>query len=553
MKKALVLVLLASAAALHAETKPLKALLITGGCCHDYAKQHEVIAKGVQSRANVQVDVIWTDDKSTNPPLPVYDKADWAKGYDIIIHDECAASMNNKETLTRILDAHKTIPSIQLHCAMHSFRTGEDRWFKRLGLQSNSHGPQEPIAITFADKQHPITKTLADWTTIKEELYNNANLFDAHPLAMGRQMVKGKAVDAIVAWTNEKVGARSFSTTIGHNTETVADARYLDLITRGLLWACDKLTPEFLTPFQGQNQVTFVPAKPVQAPKPPPVPKDATGIKATASSEEKSKNNFAWCAVDNDEGTRWCASGPDYPQWLQLELEKPQALTGIETSWENNGVYHFKVEGSTDGKTWTTLVDGSTNEKNAPYSNDFAKADGIRFVKVHALSKKSGGWASIREVRLKGPGIKAITPKLSADQKKEYNQATDPHKDSGNVAPKIVKLTPEEEAAILKDVKVAEGFEVSLFANSAAANYPVFVAAEPDGTLYVSSDGNGSLGRKPKRGRIIRLRDLDGDGRADETKVFCEVDSPRGLVWDHDRLYLVHPPHLSEFIDADHD
>lgn len=538
--------------------EPLKALLITGGCCHDYAKQHEVIAKGIQSRANVQVDVIWTDDKGTNPPLPLYEKADWAKGYDIIIHDECAASMNNKETLTRILDAHKTIPSIQLHCAMHSFRTGEDRWFKRLGLQSNSHGPQEPIAITFVDKEHPITKTLADWTTIKEELYNNVNLFDAHPLAMGKQTVKNKDgttkdVEYIVAWTNEKDGARSFSTTIGHNTETVADDRYLDLITRGLLWACDKLSPEFLTPFKGQNQVTFVPAKPVEAPKPPPVPKDATGIQATASSEEKGKNNFAWRAVDNDEGTRWCANGGEYPQWLQLELEKPQALTGIETSWENGGVYHFKVEGSADGKTWTTLVDGSANEKNAPYSNDFAKAEGIRFVKVHALSKKSGGWASIREVRLKGPGIKAIAPKLSAEQQKEYNQATDPRKDGGNITPKIVKLTPEEEAAILKDVKVAEGFDVTLFANSAAANYPVFLAAEPDGTLYVSSDGNGSVERKPNRGRIIRLRDLDGDGRADETKVFCEVDSPRGLVWDHDRLYLVHPPHLSEFIDADHD
>jgi putative membrane-bound dehydrogenase-like protein len=537
--------------------EPLKALLITGGCCHDYAKQHEVIAKGIQSRANVQVDVIWTDDKSTNPPLPIYDKVDWAKGYDIIIHDECAASMNNKETLTRILDAHQTIPSIQLHCAMHSFRTGEDRWFKRLGLQSNSHGPQEPIAITFVDKEHPITKTLADWTTIKEELYNNANLFDAHPLAMGRQMVKGKAVDAIVAWTNEKAGARSFSTTIGHNTETVADARYLDLITRGLLWACDKLTPDYLTPFTGQNQVTFVAAKPVEAPKPPPTPKDATGIKVTASSEETGKNNFAWRAVDNDESTRWCANGPDYPQWLQLELEKPQTLTGIETSWENNDVYQFKIEGSADGKTWTTLVDGSANEKTAPYSNDFAKADGIRFVKVHALSRKSGGWASIREVRLKGPGIKAIAPKLSAEQEKAakaaYIKANDPNKDSGNVAPKIVKLTPEEEAAILKDVKVADGFEATLFANSAAANYPVFVAAEPDGTLYVSSDGNGSLGRNPKRGRVIRLRDLDGDGRADETKVFCEVDAPRGLVWDHDRLYLVHPPHLSEFIDADHD
>jgi putative membrane-bound dehydrogenase-like protein len=536
-----------------AAEKPLKALLIAGGCCHDYAKQHEILSKGIQSRANVQVDVVWTDDKSVTPPLPLYDNPDWARGYDIIIHDECAAGVKDLALVKRILDVHQTIPAVHLHCAMHSFRTGTDAWFKHLGLQSASHGPQEPIAITFVDQEHPITKPLVNWTTIKEELYNNVNLFDAHPLAMGRQTVKGKDVDYVVAWTNEKQGARSFSTTIGHNNDTVADARYLDMLTRGLLWACDKLNASYLTPFTGQNKVTFVPAKPVEALKPPPVPKDATGIKATASSEEKGKNNFAWRAVDNDEGTRWCASGPDYPQWLQLELEKPQALTGIETSWENNGVYHFKVEGSTDGKTWTTLVDGSANEKNAPYSNDFAKADGIRFVKIHALSKKSGGWASIREVRLKGPGIKAITPKLSADQKKEYNQATDPRKDGGNVVPKIVKLTPEEEAAILADVKVAEGFDVTLFANSAAANYPVFVAAAPDGTLYVSSDGNGSVERKPNRGRIIRLRDLDGDGRADETKVFCEVDSPRGLVWDHDRLYLVHPPHLSEFIDADHD
>ncbi len=128
-----------------------------------------------------------------------------------------------------------------------------------------------------------------------------------------------------------------------------------------------------------------------------------------------------------------------------------------------------------------------------------------------------------------------------------------PFPKEGNIQPSIVKLSPDQEAAILKDVQVPQGFEVTLFANSQAANYPVFVAAAPDGTLYVSSDGNGSLGRNPKRGRVIRLRDQDGDGRADETKVFCEVDSPRGLVWVKDRLFLVHPPHLSEFIDADHD
>ncbi|MCX8495891.1 MAG: c-type cytochrome [Akkermansiaceae bacterium] len=131
--------------------------------------------------------------------------------------------------------------------------------------------------------------------------------------------------------------------------------------------------------------------------------------------------------------------------------------------------------------------------------------------------------------------------------------SADPYVKEGNLPPQSEKPTAAQEAAILADVKVADGFDVTLFAAPPMVNYPVFVAAAPDGTLYVSSDGNSSLGRDPKRGRIIRLRDTDGDGRADESKVFCEVDAPRGLVWDRDRLYVMHPPHLSAFIDKDGD
>ena len=531
---------------------PLKALLIAGGCCHDYAGQHEVLRRGIESRAQIQVDVVWTDDKSVNPPLPIYDDPNWAKGYDIILHDECAAGMKDPAVLQRILDAHRTLPAVHLHCAMHSFRTGSDAWFRHLGLKSSSHGPQEPIAITFVDPNHPITQPLNNWTTIREELYNNVDILGAHPLAMGRQQVKQKdggerEVDAIVAWTHEIDGVRSFSTSLGHNTATVADDRYLDLVTRGLLWACNKLEPAYLTPFQGQSTVRQVKAQPVAQPQTPP----AIGIKTTASSEETRKNNLARHAVDGDASTRWCAANSSYPQWLLLELEKPQNLTGLETIWENRGVYQFKIEASRDGQSWRLLADGSTNTERAPYRHTFAPAEAVRFIKIHALGKTSGGWASIREVRLHGPGITAL-PAADNPTLTDPSDKTDYSK-SGNTPPRIVRLTPEQEATILKDVKVQDGFEVSLFANSAAANYPVFVAAAPDGTLYVSSDGNGSLGRNPGRGRVIRLRDLDGDGRADETKVFCEVDSPRGLVWDRDRLYLVHPPHLSEFIDADGD
>ena len=107
---------------------------------------------------------------------------------------------------------------------------------------------------------------------------------------------------------------------------------------------------------------------------------------------------------------------------------------------------------------------------------------------------------------------------------------------SGNYKPGIVQLTPAEEAAVLKKggVSVPDGFEATLFAPWQAANYPVYVAAAPNGDLYVSSDGCGSLGRDADRGRVLRLRDKDGDGRADEvTEFIASIDSPRGLIWDH--------------------
>src|SRR5450432_351351 len=66
--------------------KPLKVLLITGGCCHDYAAQKDILKKGIEERANVVIDQIHTDDTTTQPPLAILRKPDYAAGYDLIIH-----------------------------------------------------------------------------------------------------------------------------------------------------------------------------------------------------------------------------------------------------------------------------------------------------------------------------------------------------------------------------------------------------------------------------------------------------------------------------------
>jgi type 1 glutamine amidotransferase len=219
--------------------KPLKCLLVTGGCCHDYAKQKDSLKAGLEKRLNIVVEQLHTDDKTTKARFSNFEKADWAAGYDVVIHDECSAEIKEIPYVENIVNAHKNgVPAVNLHCAMHSYRTGTDMWFEYLGLQSNAHGPQLPIEITFTNSEHPISKGLANWVTGREELYNNIKVWpEAVPLAKGKQGEK----DVVIAWTHQFGKGRVFSTTLAHNNDTVADDRYLDLVARGVLWAVDKI------------------------------------------------------------------------------------------------------------------------------------------------------------------------------------------------------------------------------------------------------------------------------------------------------------------------
>lgn len=245
-----------------ADTKPVRALLVIGGCCHDYKKQQELLTKGISGRANVQWAVAYDPDTTTKHLNPVYEKEDWAKGFDVVVHDECSSDVKDLKIVERILKPHKDgLPGVVLHCGMHSYRTEgfpkATPWFEFTGLASTGHGPQAPIDIRYIDTESPITKGLDGWKTVNEELYNNSagKLLDtAQPLAKGKQTFKNKdgkerTDEAVVAWTNNYNGkARVFATTLGHNNETVADARYLDFVARGLLWSVGKLDEAHLKP-----------------------------------------------------------------------------------------------------------------------------------------------------------------------------------------------------------------------------------------------------------------------------------------------------------------
>jgi len=256
--------LVAATAARAQDDKPIKALLVLGGCCHDYVKQKDILTKGISGKANVSWVIAYDPDKGTKHLNPVYEKDDWANGFDVIVHDECCADVKDEKVIERILKPHKDgLPGVVLHCGMHSYRTdGWDKkgaptpWFAFTGLSTTRHDIQAPIEVEFTDSDSPITKGMTGWRTINEELYNNftGKLVDtAKPLARGKQTVGGKGKpltdEFVVAWTNTyNQKTRVFATTLGHNNDTVSDAKYLDLVTRGLLWSVDKLDDKHLKP-----------------------------------------------------------------------------------------------------------------------------------------------------------------------------------------------------------------------------------------------------------------------------------------------------------------
>ncbi len=258
--------------AVAGKAAPLKILLVAGGCCHDYKTQTKLLKEGIEERINAEVTVVLSSDTSTKATFKIYESDDWANGYDVIIHDECSANVTERPYVDRILAAHRDgVPAVNLHCAMHSYRWGNFRtavepgaenaaWYEMIGLQSTGHGPKAPLELQALDTNHPVMKGFKEWTTVNEELYNNVRVFtSAGELMRAKQTTppnkkelkknpdaKPRESAAVIAWTNAygPKKTRIFSTSLGHQNETVADDRYLDMVCRGVLWASDHITAD---------------------------------------------------------------------------------------------------------------------------------------------------------------------------------------------------------------------------------------------------------------------------------------------------------------------
>lgn len=218
--------------------KPLRALLITGGCCHNYPFQSAQLTNAVSRFGNVNWTVVNEGGSGTRAMIPLYDHPDWAQNYDVVVHNECFADTQEPAYLRRITAAHHAgKPAVVIHCAMHTYRaTDVDDWREFLGVTSRRHDHQSRYPVKTVESRHPIMKGVpGNWVTAKDELYVIEKLWpNARALATSVSELDGKAYP--VAWVNQYGRARVFGTTYGHSDDTFRDPVFLEMVSRGLFW-----------------------------------------------------------------------------------------------------------------------------------------------------------------------------------------------------------------------------------------------------------------------------------------------------------------------------
>src|SRR5262245_37170571 len=199
----------------------INALVVSGGCCHDWLTQGRALMEAVNKSLPVDWTVAYQGDRGTRSRFPVYNTADWAKGFDIVVHNECSADVDDPEFVRRITAPHHAgTPAIVIHCAMHSYRALKtDEWREFLGVTTVRHTAQHNIAVKWAADE-PVARGLQEaWSTPMDELYV-IDKFWPGAKAVGTAISPEDKKEYPLAWTYQYQAARVFGTTLGHGNAT---------------------------------------------------------------------------------------------------------------------------------------------------------------------------------------------------------------------------------------------------------------------------------------------------------------------------------------------
>jgi uncharacterized protein len=171
------------------------------------------------------------------------------KDYDVVVMYDMAGEFppNQQKAFVELLN--KGIGVVALHHNIGAHQDwgefpkiiGGKFYTKPTTVDGKQRGPSgwdhdQDIRVTVADKPHPITRGLRDFT-IHDEVYNKYYVAPDVKVLLTTDHPKN---DPKIAWVKEYGKSRVFYLMLGHDSKAWSNPNYPEILARGIRWAAGK-------------------------------------------------------------------------------------------------------------------------------------------------------------------------------------------------------------------------------------------------------------------------------------------------------------------------
>jgi O-glycosyl hydrolase len=126
-------------------------------------------------------------------------------------------------------------------------------------------------------------------------------------------------------------------------------------------------------------------------------------VAASASHETRKPGN----TFDDDLLTSWSADGEG--QWITFRFKEEQELESVDIAFLHGAerTYRVRIEVSSDGKQWATVLEGESSGKTARRERFEFEKTPAKHVRVTGLGNSENAWINISEIAFNGHGVVA--------------------------------------------------------------------------------------------------------------------------------------------------
>ena len=128
-------------------------------------------------------------------------------------------------------------------------------------------------------------------------------------------------------------------------------------------------------------------------------------------------------AVDEDIRTWWSAATGNPGEWLQVDMGTPRRINAVQINFADEGsdtlgaskdAYRYVIEQSLDGRRWSSLINRSDNQRDAPDEYvELEKPALARYVRITNVHTPGNAKFSVSGLRLFGNGLQPAPARVA--------------------------------------------------------------------------------------------------------------------------------------------